>query len=87
MSLSCKRPALWAPGAIPTVNFLLHHFAVVVKKVDVKSHDRTRRRIAQRLAELCRVRSSTHSGYRRNGSATPSGMPVRVAFITMARKL
>src|SRR5258705_6611501 len=32
MPLSYKRPTLWAPGAIPTMDFLLHHVAVVVKK-------------------------------------------------------
>src|SRR6266404_5591923 len=37
MSLSCKRPALWAPGALPTVDFLLHHLGAVVKKMGVKS--------------------------------------------------
>jgi hypothetical protein len=47
MPLSCKRPALWVPGAIPTVDFLLHHFAWVVKKVDVKNQDWIRRRIQQ----------------------------------------
>jgi hypothetical protein len=35
--LSCKRPALWAPGAIPTVDFLLAHFRAFAKKVPVKS--------------------------------------------------
>ncbi|MCU1275277.1 MAG: hypothetical protein JWO48_2708 [Bryobacterales bacterium] len=28
-----------APGAIPTVDFLLHHLVALVKKVAVKSHD------------------------------------------------
>src|SRR5712671_4502361 len=37
--LSCKRPALWEPGAIPTVDFLLHHCAASVKKMGVKTHD------------------------------------------------
>jgi hypothetical protein len=37
--LSCKRPALWAPGAIPTVDFLLHHFGATVKKTAVKNND------------------------------------------------
>src|SRR6266404_3394960 len=40
--LSCKRPTLSAPGAIPTVDFLLHHPAAAVKKVAVKTHDRVR---------------------------------------------
>jgi hypothetical protein len=40
----CKRPALWVPGAIPTVDFLLHHFGAVVKKVGVKSQDCVQRK-------------------------------------------
>jgi hypothetical protein len=32
-------PAWWAPGAIPTVDFLLYHIVAVVKKTAVKSHD------------------------------------------------
>ena len=39
MRPSCKGPALWAPGAIPTVDFLLYGFGAVVKKMGVKSHD------------------------------------------------
>src|ERR1700688_457097 len=39
MPLSCKRPARWAPGAIPTLDFILYHPGAVVKKVDVKSND------------------------------------------------
>jgi hypothetical protein len=39
MSLSCNGPTLWAPGAIPTVDFLLYGFGAVVKKMGVKSHD------------------------------------------------
>jgi len=30
---------LSTPGAIPTVDFLLHHLTAVVKKVVVKTHD------------------------------------------------
>src|ERR1700674_1733804 len=30
--------AWWAPGAIPTVDFLLHHPGAVVKKMAVKSY-------------------------------------------------
>jgi hypothetical protein len=41
MALSCKRPARWGPGANPTVDFLLHHLGVVVKKMGVKSLDWT----------------------------------------------
>src|ERR1700687_4014570 len=41
MSLSRKRPALRAPGAIPTLDFLLHHLGAVVKKTGVKSKDWT----------------------------------------------
>jgi hypothetical protein len=41
MPLSCKRPAPWGPGAISTVDFLLHHFALVVKKMGVKTLDET----------------------------------------------
>src|SRR5712671_4670270 len=36
-----------APGAIPTVDFLLYCFGAVVKKMAVKSHDWSRRRIQQ----------------------------------------
>src|SRR5258706_15873829 len=36
-----------APGAIPTVDFLLYRFGAVVKKMAVKSHDWIRRRIQQ----------------------------------------
>ena len=32
MSLAYKRPALWAPGVIPTVEFLVYGFAGAVKK-------------------------------------------------------
>ena len=32
-----QTPGPWAPGAIPTVDFLLHWFRVVVKKMGVKS--------------------------------------------------
>ena len=39
MRPSCKGPTLWAPGAIPTVDFLLYGFGAVVKKMGVKSHD------------------------------------------------
>ena len=38
ISLACKRPALRAPGAIPTVEFLLSDFPTAIKKVAVKSH-------------------------------------------------
>jgi hypothetical protein len=38
--LSCKRPHGFPAGAIPTVDFLLHHLAVAVKKMAVKTHDR-----------------------------------------------
>jgi len=38
--LSCKRPRGFPAGAIPTVDFLLHHLAAVVKKTAVKTHDR-----------------------------------------------
>jgi hypothetical protein len=44
MALSCKRPVLWAPGAIPTVDFLLHHPRAFVKKTGVKSLDWNGRR-------------------------------------------
>ena len=43
MPLSCKRLALWAPGAIPTADFLLYHLGAVVKKMGVKSQDWTQR--------------------------------------------
>jgi len=42
MQLSCKRPTPWAPGAIPTVDFLLSHFRNSVPdnfQNPVKSHD------------------------------------------------
>jgi hypothetical protein len=42
-----ERRVLGAPGAIPTVDFLLYHPGAVVKKMGVKSHDRAARRIAQ----------------------------------------
>ncbi|HZE46777.1 MAG TPA: hypothetical protein VE087_07860, partial [Xanthobacteraceae bacterium] len=35
MSLSFKGPAVWAPGAIPTVDFLLYRFGAIVKKMGV----------------------------------------------------
>ena len=35
-----KRPLGFPAGAIPTVDFLLHDFGAVVKKVGVKTHDR-----------------------------------------------
>src|SRR5712671_1619753 len=47
MPLSCNGPARRAPGAIPTVDFLLYRFGAVVKKMAVKSHDWIRRRIQQ----------------------------------------
>ncbi len=47
MSLSCKGPALWAPGAIRTVDFLLYRFGAIVKKMGVKTHDWIRRRSRQ----------------------------------------
>ena len=34
-----RTPGPWAPGAIPTVDFLLYGFGAVVKKMGVKSHD------------------------------------------------
>jgi hypothetical protein len=40
-SLACKRPALWGPGAIPTVDFLLQQIGPAVKKMGVKSLDWT----------------------------------------------
>jgi hypothetical protein len=42
-----RRPALWAPGAIPTVEFILHHLGADVKKMAVKSNVWIRRRIQQ----------------------------------------
>ncbi len=47
MSLSCKGPAPWATGAIPTVDFLLYRFGAIVKKMGVKTHDWIRRRSRQ----------------------------------------
>ncbi|HEY4747626.1 MAG TPA: hypothetical protein VIH38_08670, partial [Steroidobacteraceae bacterium] len=34
-----KRPRGFPAGAIPTVDFLLHHLAAAVKKTAVKTHD------------------------------------------------
>jgi hypothetical protein len=42
ISLSCKHPALWAAGAIPTLDFILHRRGAAVKKMRVKSKDWTR---------------------------------------------
>src|SRR5258705_8488932 len=39
-----QTPGPWAPGAIPTVDFLLYRFRAAVKKMGVKSQDRIRRR-------------------------------------------
>jgi hypothetical protein len=36
---NAKRPRGFPAGAIPTVDFLLHHFGRFVKKVGVKTHD------------------------------------------------
>jgi len=55
MPLSCNGPALRAPGAIPTVDFLLPPRGAAVKKMAVKSHDWIRRRI-QRVARMERPR-------------------------------
>jgi hypothetical protein len=52
MPLSCKRPTVWAPGAIPTVDFLLHHLGAMVKKMGVKSHVRIPLRIIWRALQL-----------------------------------
>src|SRR5712671_5212732 len=41
-----------AVGAIPTVDFLLYHFAVIVKKMAVKSQDWTRRQIQSFVARM-----------------------------------
>src|SRR4030081_4066935 len=49
MRPSCKGPALWAPGAIPTVDFLLYRFGAIVKKMGVKTHDWIARRIQHDL--------------------------------------
>ena len=69
MSLSCKRPGRWAPGAIPTVDFLLYGLGAVVKKTGVKSYvehgHRFRRRAHSRSASdassLTRVRSNSQA--------------------------
>src|SRR4029077_2495328 len=45
-----KRPRGFPAGAIPTVDFLLHHFALVVKKTAVKTHDRRSLHAARRAA-------------------------------------
>jgi hypothetical protein len=37
--LNAKRPRGFPAGAIPTVDFLLHHTTAFVKKMPVKSHD------------------------------------------------
>jgi len=39
--LNAKRPRGFPAGAIPTVDFLLAHPATIVKKVGVKTHDRS----------------------------------------------
>jgi hypothetical protein len=36
---NAKRPRGFPAGAIPTVDFLLHHASAFVKKMPVKSHD------------------------------------------------
>ena len=64
MALHAKRPALWVPGAIPTVDFLLYRFGAVVKKMGVKSHverglgsrPRVHRAFASNASSLTRVR-------------------------------
>jgi hypothetical protein len=38
-SLNAKRPLGFPAGAIPTVDFLLHHARAAVKKMPVKTHD------------------------------------------------
>src|SRR6202040_2978137 len=55
MSFSCKRPALGAPGAIPTVDFLLYLPGAVVKKMAVKSNVRIPPRIIWRGRSRCRA--------------------------------
>ena len=65
----------FAPGAIPTVDFLLHHFGAGVKKMPVKTHDR-----------LHAARRATYSAERLFGEAlpkqgfTPKRTPTRRSF-------
>jgi hypothetical protein len=51
MPLSCKRPTAGGPGAIPTVDFLLHPLGAIVKKRGVKSHVRIPLRIIWRALQ------------------------------------
>ena len=67
MSLSCKGPAAWTPGAIPTVDFLLYRFGAIVKKMGVKSHDGSRHSVAR--MERSEIRDSG-PGFR----CAPSGL-------------
>jgi hypothetical protein len=61
MSPSCKGPAASAPGAIPTVDFLLHRFGAVVKKMGVKTHD-GRSHVTTGLPALVRRKSKSKGG-------------------------
>jgi hypothetical protein len=44
--LNAKRPLGFPAGAIPTVDFLLAHPATIVKKMGVKTHDRSHSKIS-----------------------------------------
>ena len=46
-----QTPGPWAPGAIPTIDFLLYRFGAVVKKLAVKSQDWILRRSGLDQAE------------------------------------
>src|SRR3979411_1092733 len=59
--LSCKRPARWAPGAIPTVDFLLYRFGAAVKKMGVKNKDWTQRRTQHRSPNSAQRNAETPS--------------------------
>jgi hypothetical protein len=62
MSLSYKHPALWAPGAMPTVDFLLSHFRNSAKNDAVKSHVWQRSVTSTSSQRNCRFVSNSSSG-------------------------
>jgi hypothetical protein len=83
MRLSCNGPAMWAPGAIPTVDFLLYRFGAVVKKMGVKSHDGILRRIRQvacmersEIREAAPDFAALHPGYGRTSRPRKGGLLV-----------
>src|SRR3977135_2324882 len=71
--LSCKRPRGFPAGAIPTVDFLLHHFAVAVKKMAVKTHDR--RSFTRHAARLIRQERLDGGPFMLGGFTKPDSRP------------